>query len=197
LAHSHTRTRQHVSYVLATLVATSLLGCGSLAPGVTTPPSKPAALQVNHQSVALEITAPASVVATGAIALNFNFPSHKAYALTATPDDIAKITVALKTRSFLLLKTLATAEVTRASIVSNRAAVQFTGLKATSYTLAITAFDASGTTLGSTTATADVSDGQTATVNAKLQVSPLTPSTTAATGGSGLGVNLSITNGRT
>jgi hypothetical protein len=194
MAHSTNRQRQHVSHVLALLVSSSLMGCGSSAPAFA--PSQPSAPRVNHQSVALEMTAATAVVGSGAIAINFKLPTHKGFTLAATPDDIQKITVALKTRSFLLTKTLATAEVTRASIVSNRAAVQFTGLKAANYTLVITALDATGTSLGTTTTTADVTAGQTATVNAKLQISPLAPAVAPATGGSGLGVNLSITNGQ-
>jgi hypothetical protein len=128
-------------------------------------------------------------------------PSH----LQATVADIQTITVTLKTRTFLLLRTVATAEVRRDQILNGRAAVNFTGLAAGSYTLDIAATDAAGANIGSGTTNASVVDGQTTMVDAQLRLVPSatptatptpapTPTPTPAPA-TGLGVNVSIING--
>jgi hypothetical protein len=124
----------------------------------------------------------------------FVFPQGKGYGLMATAADVAKITVALKTRSFLLTKTVATAEVTQAQMLNGRAAVNFTGLKAGTYTVDIAALAADGAELGATSASADVADGATTTVDAQLRLSGGTTAAAAATG-TGIGVNLEIVDG--
>jgi hypothetical protein len=174
--------RQHFKVVLAALSVALVAGCGT--------PVAPIARQhldtapvLSRQHNTLE-TAP-----SGAITIGFKLPAPKAFALLATPDDVAKITVTLKTRSFLLTKTVATAEVTRAQMLNNLAAVQFTGLKAATYTLDIAALDAAGTTIGKSTASANVVEGTTTTVDAKLQIDR---NIKAAS----LGVNLEIVNGQ-
>jgi hypothetical protein len=74
-------------------------------------------------------------------------------------------------------------------MLNNLAAVQFTGLKGAAYTLDIAALDAAGTTIGKTSAAANVVEGTTTTVDAKLQIDR---SIAAAS----LGVNLEIVNGQ-
>lgn len=169
--------RQHTFILTAALLVATLAGCVS-APlqanaGLQMQAPVKAPLKVNKQEVAITAIAP-TPVGTGAIKMEFVFgkPASTGYSLKATYQDVEKITVALKTRTFLLTRTVATADVTKAQILEGRAAVNFTGLAEGSYTLDITAFDAGGTALGATTATAQVSDGQTTTVDATLQVSP-------------------------
>ncbi len=194
--------RQHVISLIAAIAV--LTGCTqSGAPTATAPKAaaKPAArpaaaapaLKVIKQHAALQIAAPAEDAGTGAITMEFVLP-NKGYSLKATVADVAKITVALKTRSFLLTKTVATAEVTQAQMLNGRAAVNFTGLKAGTYWLDIAALDAAGASLASTTtANAEVIDGQTTPVDAQLK---LTATTAAApAGGTGIGVNLEIVDG--
>ena len=152
---------------------------------------------VSKQESVINIVAPAAHKGSGAIAMNFKFPERaaatgsKGYSVLATVNDIAKITVTLKTRSFLLTKTIATAEVLKANIVANKAAVAFTGLAAGSYTVELAAFNAANTNIGIGSESVSVVDGQTATVNSRLQLvgGTTTPTTT------GLGVNIDIING--
>lgn len=194
--------RQHVITLVAALAL--LTGCGQ--PGAPTmaglkakpvarqhTAAAPAPMKVIKQHAALAIEAPA-VEATGSGAITMEFVFPKSYALKATVADVAKITVALKTRSFLLTKTVANAEVTQAQMLNGRAAVNFTGLAAGSYWLDIAALDAAGTVLGSTTTTSTaVVDGQTTPVDAQIKLTPSAAS--APAGGTGIGVNLEIING--
>jgi hypothetical protein len=172
--------RQHFKVVVAALAAVVLAGCGA----PVAPAAAPARQHLDTVPAAQQAVAP-----KGAIYIAFKLPARKAFELLATPDDVAKITVALKTKSFLLTKTVATAEVTRAQMLNNLAAVQFTGLKGAAYTLDIAALDAAGTTIGKTSAAANVVEGTTTTVDAKLQIDR---SIAAAS----LGVNLEIVNGQ-
>lgn len=194
--------RQHVITLVAAICL--LAGCAQTgAPTAIAPkaaskaPARPAAaaqpMRVNKQHASLRIAAPVEHQGTGAITMEFVLP-NKGYSLKATVADVAKITVALKTRSFLLTKTVATAEVTQAQMLNGRAAVNFTGLKAGTYWLDIAALDAAGTSLASTTtANAEVIDGQTTPVDAQLK---LTAAPAAGpTGGTGIGVNLEIVDG--
>ena len=193
--------RQHVISLVAAIAL--LTGCSQAAPTMTGLKAKaparqhvaaPApAMKVVKQHASLRIEAPAAEpTGTGAITMEFVFP--KGYALQATVADVAKITVVLKTRSFLLSKTVATAEVTKAQMLNGRAAVNFTGLAEGSYWLDIAALDAAGATLGSTTTpSAQVIDGQTTPVDAQIKLTPAAAS--APAGGTGIGVNLEIVNG--
>jgi hypothetical protein len=151
----------------------------------------PKASHISKQESVINIVAPSEHKGSGAIAMNFKFPEKEGYSVMATANDISKITVTLKTRSFLLTKTVATAEVTKAQIVSNKAAVQFTGLAGGNYTVEIAALNAANTNIGSSTETVAVTEGQTSTVNSRLQLvgGGTTPATTA------LGVNVDIING--
>ena len=198
--------RQHVITLAAAIAL--LTGCSN--PGAPTATLKVSPTQAARQHVAVQAPAPALKVVkqhasltiqapaaeaqgTGAITMEFVFP-NRGYALKATAADVAKITVALKTRSFLLTKTVANAEVTQAQMLNGRAAVNFTGLKAGSYWLDIAALDAAGATLGATTtASAEVIDGQTTPVDAQIKLTADAASTPA--GGTGIGVNLEIVNG--
>ncbi|MDB5097697.1 MAG: hypothetical protein JWM80_2118 [Cyanobacteria bacterium RYN_339] len=182
--------RQHFKVLVAALSVALLAGCGtSVAPiarqHLDNVPAIPA--KINRQAATLELQPEAAT--TGTIAIAFKFPAAKGYELLATPADVAKITVTLKTKSFLLTKTVATAEVTRAQMLNNLAAVQFTGLKGATYTMDIAALDAGGKTIGKSTASADVKEGTTTNVDAKLQIDR---SIAAAS----LGVNLEIVNGK-
>lgn len=199
--------RQHV-ISLGALVAVSLLaGCGQAAPGAADmiltqkssvssakaakAKSASAATLTRSESV-IDIVAPAEHKGTGAIAMNFKFPETAARRVMATAADINKLTVTLKTKSFLLTSTVATVDLVKSQIVNNKAAVNFTGLEGKTYTVEITAFDAANTNIGSTSESVAVTAGQTATVNAKLQLkgsTTPTPSTTA------LGVNIDVLNG--
>lgn len=197
----------NTSKTLVALVAagaiTALAGCGQAAPGAssqfilkerqhTARQAAPAVAKVNRTERVIDIVAPAEHRGTGAIAMNFKFPQEKGYSVMATAADIAKITVVLKTRSFLLTKTVATVDITKAQIVANKAAVRFTGLEAKTYTVDITAFDAANASIGTTTESVAVAAGQTATLDSKLQ---LVGGATPPTGGTGLDVNLEIVNG--
>lgn len=175
--------RQHFKVVFAALATVVLAGCGA--------PVAPAAAPARQHLDTVPAAAPQAqaVASKGAIYIAFKLPARKAFELLATPDDVAKITVKLKTKSFLLTTTVATAEVTRAQMLNNLAAVQFTGLKGAAYTLDIAALDAAGTTIGKSTASANVVEGTTTTVDAKLQIDR---SIAAAS----LGVNLEIVNGQ-
>ena len=194
--------RQHVISLIAALALVA--GCAQTgAPTAIAPkaPAKPVAqaakapLKVIKQHAALQIQAP-EAAGTGAITMEFVFPKAQGYALQATVADVAKITVALKTRSFLLAKTVATAEVTQAQMLNGRAAINFTGLKEGSYWLDIAALDAAGATLAATTtANAQVLDGQTTPVDAQLRLTPATTTASAPTGGTGIGVDLEIIDG--
>lgn len=185
--------RQHVLSLIAAALLTA--GCAaSVAPVAPVAPAAPALaakapLKVVKQQATLELDA----AGTGAITMEFVLRRPDGYALQATSADVAKITVALKTRSFLLIKTVATAEVTRAQMLAGRAAVNFTGLKAGSYTVDVAAAGDTGTELGSTSVQATVVDGETTTVDARLQVSGGTQ--TSAAGGSVLGLDLQILDG--
>ncbi|MEB3196425.1 MAG: hypothetical protein VKP62_04405 [Candidatus Sericytochromatia bacterium] len=196
--------RQHV-IALATL-AMVLSGCSTAAPLTVVRPvavkaaaAKPVlerqhlpldTRRVNVQREALTVVAPALAAGQGTLSMSFVWPESSGYKLMATAADIAKITVTLKTRSFLLMKTVATAEVQRSQIVNGRAAVNFTGLAAGDYTLDLSATDAASAVIGSGTTTAKVTDGQTTMVDAQLKLIPAPkPAET------GLGVNVSIING--
>lgn len=192
--------RQHVISLIAALALVA--GCAQTgAPTAPkTIPVKPAVkaaqpLKVIKQHAALQIAAP-EAAGTGAITMEFVFPKPAGYSLQATVADVAKITVALKTRSFLLAKTVATAEVTQAQMLAGRAAINFTGLKAGTYWLDIAALDAAGATLAATTTDkAEVLDGQTTPVDAQLRLTPATTTASGPTGGTGIGVDLSIIDG--
>lgn len=197
--------RQHVITLVAALALVA--GCAqtgaptAIAPKAAPKPvakaAAPAAqpLKVIKRHAALQIAAP-EAAGTGAITMEFVFPKAQGYALKATVADVAKITVALKTRSFLLAKTVATAEVTQAQMLNGRAAINFTGLKAGTYWLDIAALDAAGATLAATTtANAEVIDGQTTPVDAQLRLTPATTTAAAPAGGTGIGVNLEIVDG--
>lgn len=145
---------------------------------------------VSKQDGVINIVAPAEVKGTGAITMAFKFPEQSGYSVMSTANDISKITVTLKTRSFLLTKTVATAEVTKAQIVSNKAAVAFTGLAGGNYTVDIAAIDATGANIGSDSQSVAVTEGQTATVSSKLQLKG-----SAAPATTGLGVNIDVLNG--
>ncbi|MEB3328157.1 MAG: hypothetical protein VKQ33_02865, partial [Candidatus Sericytochromatia bacterium] len=162
-------------------------------------PAAVAGRKVNEQRAAFTVQVPAPQAGQGTLSMEFALPRAQGYSLKATAADIQTITVVLKTRSFLLLRTVATAEVRRDQILNGRAAVNFTGLAAGAYTLDLAATDAGGATIGSGTTNASVVDGQTTTVEATLQLVPSvvptptpTPTPTPATG---LGVNVSIING--
>jgi hypothetical protein len=200
--------RQHFISLATVLAAAWVTGCASspvttVAPLVRSAAAKPAlsrqhlpltpaaaARRVNVQHTALTIQAPQTFAGSGRVAMEFVFPKN-GYSLQAKAADIEKITVTLKTRSFLLLQTVATAEVKRSQIVNGRAAVNFTGLSAGAYTLDIVAHDATNQQIGSGTTTANVLDGQTTTVDAQLKLI----STPATPVGTGLGVNVSIIDG--
>jgi len=169
--------RQHFKVVTAALALGLLTACGA--------PVAPMA-RLHTESLPAVAAAPA----TGAIQIAFRLPAPKGFTLQATPDDVAKVTVALKTKSFLFLTTtVANAEVTRAQMLANKAAINFTGLKAGNYTLDIKALDSAGTTIGTSSTGGTVTDGQTTTVNAQLQIDR---SIKAAS----LGVDLQIVNGQ-
>jgi hypothetical protein len=192
------RNRQHVLALGAALAVSLLAGCGTspmesqiiLTQRQHVAKSASAPTLVNHQAGVINIVAPADDKGTGAIAMNFKFPAHTGYSVMATAADIDKIQVDLKTRSFLLTKTVATATVTKAQIVNNMAAVQFTGLAGGTYTVDISALDASGANIGSDSESVPVTEGQTATVNSQLKLV-----STPSAGATGLGVNISIVNG--
>jgi hypothetical protein len=173
--------RQHFKVMVAGLGIALLAGCGA--------PVATVARQHLENVPVPAVKATQQDATSGAIRIAFKLPAPKAFALLATPADVAKITVTLKTKSFLLTKTLATAEVSRAQMLNNLAAVQFTGLKGGNYTLDIAALDSAGTNIGKTTASATVVEGTTTTVNAKLQIDR---NVAAAS----LGVNLEIVNGQ-
>lgn len=206
--------RQHVITLVAALTVALTAGCSAQAPvnaaRLAVAPkaaaarsvadrqhvAAPASLarKVNEQHAAFTVQVPAAYAGTGSVAMEFVFPKASGYSLKATAADISKITVTLKTRSFLLMKTVATAEVLRSQIVNGRAAVNFTGLSAGSYSLDIVATDAAGANIGSGSSTATVTDGNTTMVDAQLKLIPsITPSPTPS--GTGLGVNVSIING--
>lgn len=208
--------RQHVITLVSTLAVALTAGCSAQAPvtaaRLSAAPKAAAARpvaerqhvaapsavtrKVNEQHAAFTVKVPAAYAGTGAVAMEFVFPKATGYSLKATAADIAKITVTLKTRSFLLMKTVATAEVLRTQIVNGRAAVNFTGLTAGSYTLDIVAADAAGANIGSGTTTANVTDGNTTMVDAQLKLVPsATPTPTPTPATTGLGVNVSIIDG--
>lgn len=187
--------------LFAACAITTLVGCGQAAPGTssqfkmtarqhTARQAAPAVAKVNRTESVIDIVAPAEHRGTGAIAMNFKLPQEKGYGVLATAADINKITVTLKTRSFLLTQTVATVDITKAQIVANKAAVRFTGLQAKDYTVDIVAYDAANTNIGKTTENVTVAAGQTATLNSKLQLAGGTTPT-----GTGLDVNLEILNG--
>lgn len=177
---------------LSLLAALTLTGCA--APAATavlkTAPAPIAAqkapLKVVKQSATMDLEA----TGTGAITMDFVLRRPDGYQLQATAADVAKIKVDLRTRGFLLMKTVATTEVTRAQMLAGRAAVNFTGLAAGSYTVDVYAYDDASAELGKTSVTAAVVDGQTTTVDAKLQVSGGTQ-----TSSTGLGLDLQILDG--
>lgn len=190
-----------VKFLGALALVSTLAGCGQAAVGsadfVVTQrqhvaKAAKAAPKAAAQESVINIVAPAAHQGKGAIAMNFNFPEKTGYSVQATANDIAKIVVTLKTRSFLLTKTVATAEVVKSQIVSNKAAVAFTGLAAGSYTVEIAAFSAANANIGSSTESVAVTEGQTATVNSRLQ---LVGGGTTPPGTTGLGVNIDIVNG--
>lgn len=197
--------RQHVISLGALLAVSLLAGCGQVAPGAAqmsikekssvasaaSAKSAKSAAVTRTESV-IDIVAPAEHKGTGAIAMNFKFPEAAARKVMATANDITKITVTLKTKSFLLTKTVATVDVVKANLVNNRAAVNFTGLEGKTYTVDLVAYDATNADIGSTSASVTVVAGQTASVDAKLQLKTTTPTTPAATA---LGVNIEVLNG--
>jgi hypothetical protein len=184
--------RQHVLNLFAA-AALTLAGCAApsatavLKPAPATDVAQKPSLKVVKQQASLDLEA----AGTGAITMEFVLSQPGGYQLQATAADVAKIKVDLKTRGFLLMKTVAKAEVSRAQMLAGRAAVNFTGLKAGKYTVDVFASDAAGTQLGSTTVTATVTDGETTTVDAKLQVSGSTQIWAAG----GTGLDLSILDG--
>jgi hypothetical protein len=185
-----------VKFLSAVAIATVMTGCGhAVSPAgsdfVITQRQhlSKAASAVSKQESVINIVAPAEVRGTGAISMGFKFPEKTGYSVQATANDISKITVTLKTRSFLLSKTVATAEVLKSQIVANKAAVQFTGLAGGNYTVDIAALDASGANIGASSESVAVTEGQTATVNSRLQLKGGTTATT------GLGVNIDVVNG--
>ena len=189
-----------VKFLGTLALVSTLAGCGQAAVGsadfvVTQRQHVAKAAKVAPKAAAQEsvinIVAPAAHKGNGAIAMNFKFPEKNGYSVLATVNDISKLTVTLKTRSFLLTKTIATAEVLKSQMVANKAAVAFTGLAAGSYTVEIAAFSAANANIGSSTESVAVTEGQTATVNSRLQLvgGGTTPGTT------GLGVNIDIVNG--
>ncbi|MFN3431314.1 MAG: hypothetical protein ACK46X_15330 [Candidatus Sericytochromatia bacterium] len=191
-----------VKFLGTLALVSTLAGCGQAAVGsadfVVTQrqhvakAAKVAAPKAAAQESVINIVAPAAHQGKGAIAMNFKFPEKTGYSVQATANDIAKIVVTLKTRSFLLTKTVATAEVVKSQIVSNKAAVAFTGLAGGSYTVEIAAFSAANANIGSSTESVAVTEGQTATVNSRLQ---LVGGGTTTPGTTGLGVNIDIVNG--
>ncbi|MEB3222703.1 MAG: hypothetical protein VKS61_11545 [Candidatus Sericytochromatia bacterium] len=222
--------RQHVFTLAAALAVAFVAGCNTpaptaslrLAPGSKAAAARPVAerqhvpgptslagRKVNEHRTAFTVQVPAEQAGTGSVALEFVLPRAQGYSLQATAADIQTITVTLKTRTFLLLRTVATAEVRRDQILNGRAAVNFTGLAAGSYTLDIAATDAAGANIGSGTTNASVVDGQTTMVDAQLRlVSSATPTATPTptptpvptptptpAPATGLGVNVSIIDG--
>jgi hypothetical protein len=203
-----TMSRQHLISLAAAFTVACVTGCGYSPVGSAGPMVRPAAAKpvlsrqhvpmvtpaavrkVNEQHTALTIQAPQAHAGNGSVAMEFVFPKT-GYTLQAKAADINKITVTLKTRSFLLLQTVATAEVLRSQIVNGRAAVNFTGLSAGAYTIDILAHDAANNEIGSGSTTANVVDGQTTMVEGQLKLipDPVTPV------GTGLGVNVSIIDG--
>jgi hypothetical protein len=197
--------RQHVISLGALLAVSLLAGCGQAAPGAAqltlkekssvssakAVKTEKAAAVTRTESV-IDIVAPAEHQGTGSIAMNFKFPEEAARKVLATANDISKITVTLKTKSFLLTKTVATVDVVKANIVGNRAAVNFPGLEGKTYTVDLVAYDASNADIGSTSSSVDVVAGKTSTVDAKLQLKASTPTTPATTA---LGVNIEVLNG--
>ena len=202
-------SRQHLISLAAAFTVACATGCGYAPVGPAVPMVRSAAAKpvlsrqhlplvtttaerkVNEQHTALTIRAPQAHAGTGTVAMEFVFPNTSGYSLQAKAADINKITVTLKTRSFLLMQTVATAEVTRSQIVNGRAAVNFTGLSAGAYTIDILAHDAANKEIGSGTTTANVVDGQTTMVEGQLRLIP-EPTTPV---GTGLGVNVSIIEG--
>lgn len=196
---------KQMKFLGAVLLATVLTGCGKAVSPVgsdfvvtqrqhlSKAATAKAAPSVSRQESVINIVAPTAHQGSGAIAMNFKFPTKDGFSVLATANDIAKIVVTLKTRSFLLTKTVATAEVLKSQIVSNKAAVQFTGLAGGNYTVELAAFSATNANIGTATETVAVTEGQTATVNSRLQLvgggTTPTPSTTA------LGVNVEVVNG--
>lgn len=198
------RNRQHVIN-LAALVAVSLLaGCGQATPGQagmvltqkSAVASKAAAAKsasITRTESVIDIVAPAEFRGTGAISMNFKFPETSARKVLATAADITKLTVTLKTKSFLLTKTVATVDLVKSQIVNNKAAVNFTGLEGQTYTVDITAFDATNADIGAVSQSIAVTAGQTATMNAKLQLKSTGGTTTPSA--TSLGVNVDVVNG--
>lgn len=195
--------RQHVLTLGAMVAVVALAGCGTTAPGASgsqfilkerqhTARSAKAAPVVNRTERVISITAPAAHKGSGAIAMNFKLPEDKGYSVLATANDISKLTVTLKTKSFLLTKTVATVDITKAQLVNNRAAVKFTGLEAGNYTVDIVAVDAAGANIGAVTESVAVVANQTATLNSRLQLISTTAPTPA---GTGLDLNLEVVNG--
>lgn len=198
--------RQHI-ISLGALVAVSLLaGCGQAAPGqagmILSQKSYAASAKAKTEKAAsvtrtqsvINIVAPEEHKGTGAITMNFKFPESSARKVLATAADITKLTVTLKTKSFLLTKTVATVDLVKSQIVNNKAAVNFTGLEGKTYTVDIVAYDATNADIGSVSESIAVTAGQTATMNAKLQLKSST-GTTPTPGTTALGVNIDVLNG--
>ena len=106
---------------------------------------------------------------TGGLSIHFRLPS-KGYALQSTAADVAKLTVVLSETVLLVSSVVDTQDVTRDQIVAGVATVGFNNLKTGSYTMAITAYDASDNVIGATSAVAPVVAGQTSTVDAVLTI---------------------------
>jgi hypothetical protein len=185
-----------VKFLTAAVLFAALTGCGKAAPTgsdfVVTQraATKATAQAATRQESVINIVAPAANRGTGSIAMGFKFPQKDGYSVMATANDIAKLTVTLKTKSFLLSKTVATADVLKSQIVANKAAVNFTGLAGGNYTVEIAALDATGANLGSDSQAVTVTEGQTSTVNSKLQLK-----STPVAGVTALGVNVEVVNG--
>lgn len=192
-----------VKFLSTAAVAAILTGCGTAASPAGSDfivtqrqhLSKAATAKsaVSKQESVINIVAPSAHKGSGAIAMNFKFPEKNGYSVLATVNDISKLTVTLKTRSFLLTKTIATAEVLKSQMVANKAAVAFTGLAGGNYTVEIVALNAANANIGTATESVAVTEGQTATVNSRLQL--VGGGTTPPTGTTGLGVNVDIVNG--
>ena len=113
---------RQLAFNLFAAAALTVTGCA--APAATavlkTAPAPAASQKAPLKVVKQQVSAELEAAGTGAIAMEFVLRRPDGYQLQATAADVATIKVDLKTRSFLLMKTVATTEVTRAQMLAGR-----------------------------------------------------------------------------
>lgn len=115
----------------------------------------------------------------GAITLDFRLPDVRGYHVAASSRDIAKLTLTLKSRSFLFARPVATAELTRAQISAGQSTLRFDKLKPTVYAIEVLALDAAGTVIGRAGGNALVQSGRTTNFATKLVIGSAASATPA------------------